>query len=355
MDQDQPSVYILHGEDEYALAQDLANMESRFGDPAIKEANTTRLDGRTFNQEDLLTAVGPMPFLAERRIVILEEYVKKLETPASKPGDRTKESSQKLKDDRRQFLSKLEKVPSTTGLVLVEHRLLPDEGDGRSRYTHWLLKWAQEFPERTYVKAFPLQGNKMVKWIMDRAAGVGGQFSPQAAAKLVELVGDDTRLADQEIAKLLDYVDFARPVQPADVVLLTVDSSQAKIFAMVDALGARNGQGAVAVLERLLEQVEHGYIFSMVVRQFRFLLLVREILDSGGGKNEISEQLRFLQRGNRLVPDWMAGKLINQAKRFTLNELEHVYQRLLDIDEDLKCGLTTVDLALEIFVSEITS
>jgi len=355
MDQDLPSVYILHGEDEFALAQDLAGMESRFGDPALKEANTTRLDGRTFNQEDLLPAVSTMPFLAERRIVILDGYVKKLETPPNEAGNRTKEASQKLKEDRRQFLSKLEKVPSTTGLVLVESRTLPDESDGRSRYTHWLIKWAQKFPEQTYVKAFPLQGYKMNKWVLDRAAEVGGQFSPQAAAKLVELVGDDTRLADQEIKKLLDYVDFARPVEPADVALLTVDSSQAKIFTMVDALGARNGQGAVAVLQRLLEQVDHGYIFSMIVRQFRFLLLVREILEGGGGKMDISEQLRFLQRGNRPVPDWMAGKLIKQAERFTLNELEQVYRRLLDIDEDLKSGLTTVDLALEIFVSEITS
>ena len=351
MDQDQPSVYILHGGDEFAIAQDIANMVAKFGDQALREANTTRLDGRTFNQEDLIPAVSPMPFLADRRIVILEDYVKRLE----KSADSTKEGSQKLKEDRRQFLDKLEKVPPTTALVLVEHRLLPEQGDGRSRYTHWLLKWAREFPERTYVKAFSLPGNKMNKWIMDRAAEGGGQFSPQAAAALVELVADDTRLADQEIRKLLDYVDCARPVQPADVVLLTVDSSQAKIFAMVDAMGARQGENAISILKRLLEQVEHAYIFSMVVRQFRFLLLVREILDGGGEKMEIGEQLRFLQRGNKPVPDWMAGKLINQAKRFTLDELEHVYQRLLCIDEDLKRGLTTVDLALEIFVSEITS
>ena len=246
-------------------------------------------------------------------------------------------------------------MPGSTALVLVERRLLPDGGAGQSRYTHWLLKWAHEFPERTYIKAFSLPGKGMGEWIVGRAAEGGGQFAPQAAAALAELVADDTRLADQEINKLLDYVDRARPVQPADVLLLTVDSSQAKIFAMVDALGARQGTRAVNILKRLLEQAEHGYIFSMVVRQFRFLLLVREILDSGGGNMEISEGLRFLQRGNKPLPDWMAGKLIKQANKFSIDELEDVYQRLLLIDEDVKRGLTTVDLALELFVSETTS
>ena len=35
MDQDLPSVYILHGEDEFALAQDLAGMDTRFDDPGL--------------------------------------------------------------------------------------------------------------------------------------------------------------------------------------------------------------------------------------------------------------------------------------------------------------------------------
>jgi DNA polymerase-3 subunit delta len=190
----------------------------------------------------------------------------------------------------------------------------------------------------------------MDSWIQTRAAQEGGQFTNEAAKRLAELVGDDTRLADQEIRKLLDYADYKRPVEKEDVDLLTPDSSQADIFAMVDALGMGDGQKASLILQRLLEQQEHGYIFAMVVRQFRLLLLVREVLDGGGGGDEIAAKLGFLR-----VKKWMSRKLIPQAKRFSLPVLEEIFHRLLNLDEDVKSGLIPVDLALEVFVSELTS
>jgi DNA polymerase-3 subunit delta len=149
---------------------------------------------------------------------------------------------------------------------------------------------------------------------------------------------------------LLDYADYKRPVGVEDVDLLTPDSSQADIFAMVDALGMRDGQKASLILQRLLEQQEHGYIFAMVIRQFRLLLLVREILDGGGAGDEIAAKLRFLG-----VKKWMSRKLIPQAKRFSLPVLEERFHRLLNLDEDVKSSLIPVDLALQIFVSELTS
>jgi len=45
---DAPVVYILHGDDEYAIAQFLASIEEKMGDPASAQMNITRIDGRSF-------------------------------------------------------------------------------------------------------------------------------------------------------------------------------------------------------------------------------------------------------------------------------------------------------------------
>ena len=345
MSEPSPVVYLLHGDDEYNIAQEVAKLEANLGDDALREANTTSLDGCSFNLDDLVSVVSPMPFIAKRRVVILTHPLARLESKEAKAKFFNK---QKLTKDREKIIENFEKVPLTTALVLVEHKLLTSDWERKKGNLHWLERWAGSDRERVYIKAFPL-GN-MEGWIQNRAAQEGGQFTYEAARRLAELVGADTRLADQEIRKLLDYADYKRPVEKEDVDLLTPDSSQADVFAMVDALGMRDGQKASLILQRLLEQQEHGFIFAMVVRQFRLLLLVREILDGGGGGEEIAAKLGFLG-----LKKWMSRKLIPQAKRFSLPVLEEIYHRLLNLDEDVKSGLIPVDLALQIFVSELTS
>lgn len=347
MSEPSPVVYLLHGEDEYNIAQEVAKFEANLGDDALREANTTSLDGRNFNIDDLVSVVSPMPFIAKRRVVILRHPLARLESKEAKARIFNK---QKLTKDREKIIENFEKVPPTTALVLVEHKLLTTDWEREKGNLHWLERWAESNREWVYVKAFPLLKGNMGGWIQNRVAQESGQFTHEAAGRLAELVGDDTLLADQEIRKLLDYADYKRPVEKEDVDLLTPDSSQADIFAMVDALGMRDGKKASENLQRLLEQQEHGYIFAMIVRQFRLLLLVREILDGGGGGDEITAKLGFLR-----VKKWMSRRLIPQAKKFSLPVLEEIYHRLLNLDEDVKSGLIPVDLALQIFVSSLTN
>ena len=137
MSQEPPRIYIFHGDDEYAIARDVAELVSKLGDGALKEANLTRLDGGSFNLDGLIEEVSPMPFLAQRRIVVLEDALVQLESPLDDSEKVTKEQRQALRETRLKFTGDLGKVPATTALVLVEHRLLPDGGGGG--YTHWLL------------------------------------------------------------------------------------------------------------------------------------------------------------------------------------------------------------------------
>jgi len=84
----------------------------------------------------------------------------------------------------------------------------------------------------------------------------------------------------------------------------------------------------------------------MVVRQFRLLLQAREVLDAHGGVNEVTSALG--------VHPFVAGKVADQAKRFSLPTLEKIYHQLLEIDEAAKRSQVTLDLAMETLVVELT-
>jgi DNA polymerase-3 subunit delta len=326
-----PVVYLLHGEDEYEIAQFVSGLKDKLGDTSLAEMNMASFDGHSFSWDDLVTACRAMPFLLPRRLVILENPLARFNAAP----------------DRKTFLEFLNQVPQTTALVLIEYKdLAPQDRNGNPRPT-WLVKWAEKAGRRAYVKSFAIpRGAALAKWIRSRARQAGGEFSSPAAGLLASLVGEDLRTADHEIQKLLAYVNDQRPVEPDDVMHLTAYSGEADIFAMVDALGNRDGKAAQQMLHRLLEEEDPMYIFAMVVRQFRLLLLAREILNSSGNEREVAGQLH--------IHPYVAKKVTAQARHFDIAVLEAVYVRLLEMDEAIKTGQVETGLGLDLLVADLT-
>jgi DNA polymerase-3 subunit delta len=322
-----PIVYILNGEDEFAIGSFLSAIQSKMGEASTAVMNTTRLEGRSLSIDALTNVVGAMPFLAPRRLVIIHNPLVKLNSSAL----------------REKFIALLEWIPPTTALVLIENRLLTEDRDRRKGKIHWLEAWARQAGDRAYFRTFQQpHGEAMLRWIQDRARAMGGQFTSDAAERLAALIGDEPRLADQEIRKILTYVNFKRPVEADDVAYMTPLSRQGDIFTLVDALASHKGREAQDMLHRLLEEQDALSIFGMVVRQFRLLLQTREMLDQGGYERDISRALK--------IYPFVTSKLVLQARQFTQNILEEIYRRLLDVDEATKTSQIDGDLALDLLI-----
>ncbi|HPH96244.1 MAG TPA: DNA polymerase III subunit delta [Anaerolineaceae bacterium] len=338
MDGEKPVVYIFHGDDGFSMDKAVAGMVAHLGDPGMADLNTTRLEGRTLTDDALRSAALAIPFLAERRMVIVNDALASF-------GHGQKEDSAK----REKFLSLLNSLPATTALVLV----VPDSQVWRRGSTdwdllsegHWLIKWARAAGPRAHVKEFSLPNlGAMPRWIMDHAQAARGQFTQGAARVLVEHVGNDTVLAAQEILKLITYAN-GRPVEEDDVLLLTIHVDQTNVFDMVDALGDRNSQQALKLLHALLEQNEPLELFGMITRQFRLLLQAREILDEHGSAATIEGELK--------VKAFVAKKLAAQASRFSMAQLEGIYRRLLEMDLAFKTSQMPGELAFDLLVAEL--
>jgi len=324
----QTVIYVFYGENEYEITEFVSELESQILEPASEVMNLTRLDERSFNPDELLSVAGVMPFLAERRMVVLTNPRLRLSTPS----------------ERKEFLKQLGKIPPTTVLVLVEHI---SQRDIKNKKINWLQKWAEGQTPRVFIKncLLPKQW-QLEKWIQARVKMYGGEISRPAAELLSSLIDGQPRTADQEINKLLAYVNYQRPIEFEDVEKLTADITQGDIFTLVDALGNQNCQAAMTMLERLMANQEPILIFGMVVRQFRLLLLGREILDEGGNMTLLARQYR--------LPGFVIDRLIQQIRRYSQTDLEKIYHQLLQIDEKAKTGAMPIELGLETFVATFT-
>jgi len=319
-----PNVFLLYGNDEFAIARKIKDFESDFPDATTADMNTARLEARSMAEEELNNAVNAMPFLAPKRLVILSSPSGKYNNAAT----------------RKKFEEFLGQTPDTAKLVI--HEII----DPKDAEKHWLVKWAGRNTSTVKATAFFLPRPKeMPGWIVNETRNQGGQIEPAAAARLAEMTGVDTRQAGMEIAKLLAYVNWARPVRGSDVEAVCVLTSQQSVFDFVDALSSGNGRSAQKLLHRLLDSEDPFSLWGMVVRQFRLLIQAREILDGRGGRDDVARALG--------VHPFVAEKTTAQAGRFSIESLENIHHKLLAIDERVKTSQVTLDLALDTLIVEL--
>jgi len=327
--------YLFHGKDDHSQRETLAKLLAKEGDADMLSLNTTRLSNKiTF--AELQSACDAMPFLSRVRIVLVEDLL-------STVPDKT-------------FMNQLEAylphLPATTRLVFLESQPLAD--------THRIIRLVDK-EKVGYVKRFdPPEGGALERWIREHVAERGGQITPQAVRLLADNVaggqGEHDRksapfpvlpILTNEIEKLVLYKGEGGLIEAADVELLSPYVADVSIFDLVDALGNRQAARAAELFQKKLDEgVDPFLLFAMFVRQFRLLLQTRYLLDAGERPPDIAEQLK--QKA------FVVGKLTQQARNYTLPQLEQIYGRLLEIDVDAKTGKADLLTSLYLLVAGLT-
>ena len=332
--------YILHGEDEFSRSEVLAEMKAKMGDPAMADLNTTVLDGRKVALAELMHACDTVPFLTDRRLVIAEGLLTRLQSGGKGKVNKGEEQPAWKKQYLEELTAYLKRLPETTRLVFVESESISPN--------HPVLKMALADKERGYAREFRLPtSGKLRRWIADRVERKGGEIEASAAEELAAFVGSDLRLLDQELDKLISYVDKARPITKADVYLLVSYVQQANVFEMVDALGRRDGEQALKLLHRLLEGGEHPLsLLGMIIRQFRIIIQVKDLAERGVPPSEIGAQLG--------LHSFVAEKGLRQSRNFSMEQLETIYRKLLETDLAIKTGQMDQVLALDMLIAGLS-
>ena len=331
--------YILHGEEEFIRWEEVAKLKGRMAHSGLGDLNVTVFDGRTVRLEELTNACSTIPFLTDRRLIIVQDLLQRFE-PRSRRGEdggqplsaADKAYSEKLSD----YLSHL---PDTTRLLFVESKSL--------RPSNPILKRAADIPN-SYVRAFKrLKGQALEKWIEERAEAKGVRIEGQAVNLLMSTIGHDLRLLDQEMEKLAAYAGYERPVTAADVQALVSAVQETEIFQLVDALGMRRQKEAMRQLQKLLAADDRDqpplYVLAMIARQVRLILSAKDLAEGGVRPTQIRRQLS-------LSHQFVVDKLLRQARLFTAKELEALLGRILEVDQAIKTGQIEPSLALELLV-----
>ena len=320
-------IRVLHGNDEYAKSEALDKIRESAGPKEVRDPNTTVFDGTSFGLDEVVGAASVVPFMADRRVVIVHGILSRME-----------DKKKSLPDEWKKISDVVQKLPATTELVFVESSSLRKNG----------IAFKTVGPSAAVQEYRQMQRSQLELWIRDRFAGYGASATKDAVSRMGWLAGSDTRLIDQEIKKVALYVGD-REVSQDDVNLMVTEARETKIFAVVDAALA----GSVGVaLKSMYGFLSGGSsiddIIRMLSRQVRLLILTIELRHQGISQDEIGKRIGVKH-------PFALEKTIRQSSQFSTDQLANILRRILAADLAIKQGEIDKRLAVEVLVAEISS
>lgn len=314
-------LYLLYGPDEFARSEALNALRATLP-PDLAVLNTTTLDGRNLKLEILVSACESLPFLTDRRLVVVYDALKHL----------------KAGKDRDALRAYLEHVPPTCDLVFVE----TEDVDKRNTCFTYLKKVGQvsEFQPRT--------GADLLHWLQARAKSLQVRLDNAAAQRLVDYVGNEGRILATELDKLASYVGQKGIITTAVVDLLVQDRQEQHLFTFIDDLSLRRRAAALRGVRALLADGQAAaYILFMLARQVRILLCVQELAAQRMQVEDIATQLK--------QKPFVIRKALTQIRNYRGTELETFHDRLIAYDQAIKTGRIQAEVALELLVMEMSA
>ena len=328
-------VHVLHG-DTFLVHEALGDFYTQTGPVEVREANTHHLSGAQATLAEVKAVCQAMPFLAEKRLLVVEGLLVLFE-PRERRG---RGSTSPHKDGPANSWEGLEEylslLPPTTLLVFKDGSLTP-----RNSLLSRLRSVAQ-------ITALPTPtGEELARWIKNRATAKGATLTPGAIRLLAQLVGSDLWSLNTELEKLSLFVS-ERPVEERDVRAVVSQVREASIFSAIDAVL----EGRLPVALRLLRRLYRGgasfsYIISMIARQLRLTILAKDLLEEGVPRGEIAQRLS-------LSREFVVRKTLEQARRHPWRRLKGLYTRLLEADLAVKRGRQQEELMLELLTTQLS-
>ena len=331
------AVHLLFGGDAFTIEEDLARRRESVGTADLRDLNITALDGTGLNFDLLTATCDTVPFLAEKRLVIVQGLLSQFERRApSRARARGNSASSSPLGRWKGLPEYLTRVPETTELVFI---------DGRLDRSNPLLKAIRSCVKE---REFRLpSSNELRQWIRNRATTEKIEIEPRAIDTLANTIGSDLRVIATELRKLALYC-HGRAIRHEDVEELVSYAKEANIFAAVDnMIEGKPGIAIMQVHQMLQSGRPPSYILSMMARQVRLMILAKEIK---------TQRLPFAEQGRRLgLSGYPLTKTLNQAERFNASTLVDIHHALLEADLSMKTSGIDEGLVLDMLIAEVAT
>lgn len=303
-------VEVFYGKNSYALRQAVNQRLEQFI-AKYGNLNIERIDAEFVEYQQIVNSVEGYNLLADAKLVILDHPSRNNQFVAN-------------------FQAILDRLPESNQLLIIESRL-----DERSSYYKDLnnIKKFHQFTE--------MQSASLPNWVIDQTKSYGGQISLTDARYLIERIGADQMMLNNEIRKLISYNSNIN-IQSID--LLTEATPQSTIFSLIDhILAGRLTEALKLYDDQRAQNVETTAITGMLAWQLHILAILQYSADLSDKQIAANNQLNpFVVSKSRAV-----------SKKISRHQLKKIVSLALDCDFQSKTKSVDSDQLMRQLIIDI--
>lgn len=329
-------IIFLYGEDTFRSRQKLKELKDKF----IKEVdpsgnNIFNIDGGKAAIGAIKEVIGARSLFVRKRMIIIENIFSN--------------KSEKVQEGICEYLKsqlKLEKKSEQGDNVII----FWEEISGDKQKSNKLFKFLSE--QKITQNFKKLSNTETVNWIKNETQLRGAKIDASTASALAGMFNGDLWQLNNEINKLINYKQAQ--LLPESEVIIVMDDVEAlssgnvneNIFALTDAISNKNKALTMSLFEKeLAAGVADTYLLTMVIRQFKILLQVKEASDLGMSPHKMTSQLH--------LHPFVVQKCSSQVRGFSLLALKEIFSSLIEIDKKMKTGQVDFKVALSLLFAKI--
>lgn len=320
---------ILYGREKYLINHVLKKIKDKYVDPNFESLNYTYIDGKDVEFDDIVNANETLPFMAERKLVVVEDYTLFQKKKEGAVG----------KDLEEEILRYLATIGESSILVFIVNT---ESLDKRRKLIKEIGKIGQMVELNRFTEA------ELTKWIGHKFRRREKRIDHSQIVEFIQLTGYHDKESDiglenleHEIDKLCSYLGSRDRVETSDIDAVVTRSIQSNIFLLVDTLGQKQLNRSIEMLNELLNSgVPAQKILYMIIRQLRLLLVTSSCIERGYSQNSIKEKtgIRF---------DFIIKKLMSQSRNTSEKQVVKWLDYCLDLDRNLKQSLEDERFGIE--------
>lgn len=310
-------IYFIYGEDSYRAKEKLQEIVDHYKSVHKSGLNLAQIDVNGKNFKDIFNNFNIISMFDEKKLIILKDIF----------------LNKKFSED---FLEEIKILEDSKDVIVVFEK---NEVDQRTKLFKVLIKNAkcQEFS--------PLDNKDLKNWFKKESEKYKLKIDIMAETTLLSYVGNDLWQLENEIKKLSNFKP-GKLINKEDVISQVKPKTENDIFKTIDAISQKDKKQALSFLHKHLDDGDNSlYLLSMIAYQFRNLLIIKEMI----GKGFVYP---IIQKKSGLNP-FVVRKTYYLCSQFSYLELKKIYQKIFQVDLDIKTGRIDAETALDLLVAEI--
>lgn len=311
-------VYLFAGEEGYLIDLCVSMTEKLL---EADDLNKEVFHGGESSAEDILSALQTLPFLSERRVIIVKNINK------MRP------------DDAERIADYISNIVETSSLLLLYAGNYKKETVSKRKQ---LINACSASKLCVAVDCRKQYENEVREFIKNKFAKKGKTISYDTVSRIISENGTDLLNISNEIEKLdLFTGKNKKTISSEDIEQISGYTKEANIYSLAGEIEAKNMRQAVFVLEKLLEEgAEPVYILSTITSTVRRMLNAKSLLEEQNmPQSSIASSLR--------IHNYFAKAFFANLQKHNIDRLKEAMRIILEADISIKTGSSDSISALE--------